>query len=450
MARNRNTRRPTKADLPEDLAGINQVRLTSFQAENILRIKAVRLELDKLGDVITIEGDNEQGKSSVLKSIEMLIAGASTVPPEPIHGDRGQGKVVGRFDTNIGRLVVTKEFKRNKPIKLVVRLEDQKRALSSPQTILDVLLDHIALDPLQFQKMPDEQKGQVIAELAELDLTSINKKRAELYEERTAVNRQVKILGDGYEALVKHEDAPDTEVTVTELVAELELRQKHNAEGERLEETLVMARNTLKAKTEALEAARATVATLENDVAEAESIKSDTLKALAHFEPQDEDKIRQDIAEADEINRKVRENQKRRDVGIDYTKVKEQADNLTTQIEQLDAKKRAMLVEAESRLPVEGLGFNDDGVVTYKGKPFMQAGSSATALISCGVSMALNKDRPLKLMLIDDAEKMDGKTKRKVAEMGLRNGFQICMAQVMSSAGPSAGSVVIEDGEVKG
>lgn len=456
MAKKRKAKRPTKADLPEELIEVTSVKMTSFQAENVLRVKALRLDLDKLGNVVTIEGANEAGKSSALKGIEMSIAGAGVIPADPIHDDHGEGKVISRFDIErpvdearpelgvekFGQLVATREFKRGKPPKLTVRIHGQKRALERPQVIFDILMDHIALDPLQFQKMPDEQKQQILAELAGLDLAPINSKRKGLFDERTEVNRDVKRLEAEHEATTFHDDAPKQEVVVSELVAESDRRRTHNEAGRFLDGTLTQTQREIAEAREKLTALTASLADMQR-------IERETVEKLSAFMPLDEDEVRDQIEAADEINAKVRGNAQFEKTGEAYAESKAEADDLTSQIEKLDADKKQMLVDAESRLPVKGLGFSDEGVVTYKGKPFNQAGKSATAVVSCGVSIKLNEDKMLKILCIDDAEKMDGKTKRKVAEMGVASGFQIFMAQVMPDAGPSKGAVIIEDGEAQ-
>ena len=462
MAKKRKAKRPTKQDLPAELMEVTSVEMTSFQAENVLRIKAFRLDMDKLGNVVTIEGENEAGKSSALKSIEMAIAGAGVIPADPIHGDHGEGKVIARFNIErpvdvddpskgvetFGQLVATREFKRGKAPKLIVRIHGQKRTLASPQTIMEVLLDPIALDPLQFQKMPDEQKQQILAEMTGLDLAAINTKRQQVFDERREVNRDVKRLEAEHDASTFHKDAPQEEVSFAELTKELDRRREHNRGGTRLDEEAKAVAATLARQRLDMESLRQSLADIQKEIAESESRDGELVTKLAEFAPVDEGEVRKQIEDADSINAKVRENARHAKASADFETVKGEADTLTTQIEQLDADKKQMLIDAEKLLPVEGLGFNEDGVVTYKGKPFDQAGKSATAVVSCGVSMKLNEDKMLKILLIDDAEKMDGKTKRKVAEMGAAKGFQIFMAQVMPDAGPSEGAVIIEDGEV--
>ena len=441
MAKKRKAKRPTKEDLPEEVAGIATVKLTSLEAENILRIKAVRLNIDELGDVVTIQARNQQGKSSLLKIVEMAIAGATTIPADPIHGKRGQGKVIARFDTNIGQLVVTREFTRGKDSKLVVRLEGQRRALTKAQTILDVLMDHIGLDLRQFENMPDEEKGQVLAEMTGLDLGAINTKRQQAFDERKEVNRDVKRLKAEHGATTFHRDAPKSEVVVSELVKELDGRREHNARGGELDNTLRAAASTLLQKRDHVKMLHAAIAELEEHEAK-------TLAEVAEFVPLDEDEVRKQIDDADEINAKVRDNAKHAKTKADFASATAEADAFTSQIEQLDADKKKMLVEAESRLPVDGLGFTEDGILTYKGKPFSQAGRSASAVVSCGVSIKLNEDKLLKIVLLDDAEKMDRETRKQIEDMVIANGFQMFMTQVTPDAGPSEGAVIIEDGEV--
>jgi len=462
MAKKRKAKQPTKEDLPDELIEVTSVKLTSVRAENVLRINAFSLDMDKHGNVVTIQGENESGKTSALKSIEMSIAGASVIPADPIHDDHGEGKVVSRFDIErpvdiddpslgvekFGQLVATREFKRGQKPKLTLRIDGQRHSLASPQTIFEVLMDCIALDPLKFQRMPDAEKQQILAELAGLDLVPINGKRKGLFDERTEVNRDVKRLEAEHGATTFHEDAPKDEVVVAELMAELDRRSKHNAKGSELDTDLANISSRLGGMRSALVEAKEKLAAAAAEIAHAEVAESDTIQKLAEFAPMNEDDVRGQIDDADAINAKVRGNAKHAKTGADYKAALAEADDLTAHIEQLDVDKKQMLVDAESRLPVKGLGFSDEGVVTYKGKPFSQAGKSATAVISCAVSMELNENKMLKVVLIDDAEKMDKKTKRTVAEMAVKKGFRLIEAQVMPDAGPSEGAVVIEDGEV--
>ena len=48
-------------------------RIVSLQSTNYKRLKAVRIEPDKDGNLVVIGGNNGQGKSSILDSITNLL-----------------------------------------------------------------------------------------------------------------------------------------------------------------------------------------------------------------------------------------------------------------------------------------------------------------------------------------------------------------------------------------
>lgn len=430
-----------RADLPTELIDVKTVRITSLEADNVLRVRAVRLKFDETG-VLVIEGANEAGKSSVLKIIEMAIAGAATAPPEPIHGNEDEGKIIARFATEVGELVVTKMFIKGKPQRLNVHIEGRRKALSGAQTILDILMDHIALDIRQFARMDDKKKAEVLAQLMGFDCTALDVERDKKFGFRTDINRDVVRLKAEYESLTHHEDAPEQEVSAAELMAELDKRREHNEDGTRLNGILTAASRDLAVSEEK-------VALLEKQLAEAKqgavrfgTNKKKAVEAVAGFQLEDEEEIRQKVAQAGAVNELVRENARKKEARQAFMAKQNESDELTAALEQLDKQKRKSLAEAQERLPVKGLGISN-GAVTYKGKPFSQAGSSATAVTSAAISMALNEDRLLKLIQIDDAEKMDPETTRKVVEMGIAKGFQIIMARVGKGELPT---VVIEDG----
>lgn len=430
-----------RADLPTELIDVKTVRITSLEADNVLRVRAVRLKFDDSG-VLVIEGANEAGKSSVLKIIEMAIAGAATAPAEPIHGDEEEGKIIARFATEVGELVVTKMFIKGKPQRLNIHIEGRRKALSSAQTILDILMDHIALDIRQFARMDDKKKAEVLAQLMGFDSAALDAERGKKFDLRTEVNRDVVRLRAEYESLTHHDDAPNEEVSAAELMSELDDRRQHNESGTKLNSVLTIASDELqKALTEVGSIEQSLVqARLDADFAA--KAKKKAVEAVAGFQPDDEEEIRQKVTKADAINDQVRENAKKKEARAAYLEKQNESDELTAGLGALDLLKKKSLADAQERLPVKGLGISN-GAVTYKGKPFSQAGSSATAVTSAAISMALNEDSLLKLVQIDDAENMDAKTTEKVVQMCVAKGFQIIMARVGKGELPT---VVIEDG----
>ena len=161
---------------------------------------------------------------------------------------------------------------------------------------------------------------------------------------------------------------------------------------------------------------------------------------------QDEAKIMEQITSADDINKKVRDN-------VEREKARRAADIANDNWQQTDvelkdatANREKARLAARENLPIPNLDISESAVL-YKGKPLSQAGKSAELRVSVAVAIALNKDKRVKLLLIDDAEKLDADNVKVVMEMAHEAGFQVIMARV--GDGKTA-SVVIEDGEIKG
>jgi len=451
MAKKRTKKKDT-SELPDELSGITTVQLKTLAATHIMRIRALQVDFDESG-IVVIEGRNQQGKTSIIKALEMCIAGSMTAPPEPIHGDAEQGEVIATFKVHRddqeepGILIVKRIFQRGKQPKLTIHLEGIRRALPRPAEILQILMDHIALDIMQFAKMCGEEQAKVLAELMGYDATALDRKRQAAFDERREVNRDLDRLQKEYEALTQHEDVPEKEVVLSELLAELDVRNEHNGKGKKLQEEAACAIDNLAQAEKELEAAQKALRLAEECVSTVKQVAREATLLAEDFEYQDTGEIRSQIDDAESINAKVRENTQREKKRQEYMKAKDESDALTATIEQLDQEKRAKLQEAQEKLPVKGLGIKE-GVVTYNGKPFSQAGDSATIITSTAISMALNADRPLKLVLIDKAEQIDPPTRSQVKQMVRQGGFQLMMTMVMQEGGPGEGSIVIEDGAV--
>lgn len=420
------------------IEGDDNLPLTSLEVSNILRLRAFKVSMDPKG-VVIIEGNNQQGKSSAVRSLTILLAGMNKTPSEPIHGDKKTGEIVGLF----GHLTVRKVFKRGKPAKLTIESEDI--SYSKPQTMLEGLLKQISLDIGEFTSMDDKKRFDTIAKVMGVNIAEMEAKRKRLYEERRDANRDLKRLKTEYDGMPHHDDAPDAEVDVTDLMAKLEDARTHNRKGEKLDseyEQRMQELERLKAEASDL---RKQLDEVESQIKMSDMWKKEATAEIASFEATDTSRLEEQIANASSINAQVADNERRAEARTKYMKAEAEATALNDQLEELDRLKKEKTQEAQDRLPIPGLTLGEDEVL-YKGKPLSQAGSSATALVSAAIAMALNKDSRIKLLLIDDAEKFDPPTTRKILEMAHNNGFQVIMARV--GDGEKA-TVVIEDGVVK-
>lgn len=195
-------------------------RIISLTAENIMRLSAVHIEPS--GNVVKIAGRNGQGKSSVLNAIAMALGGMDEVPAEPIHAGTDRARVILETED----FVITRTFT-TRGSELVVKDRKGMKA-TGPQSLLNRLASKCTFDPLAFLRLdPSKQKTQLMTLLG-LDFAEEDHHRKQLYDERTAVNRQLADATALFNSLPHHQDAPATEVSMTELIAELEKAQAAN------------------------------------------------------------------------------------------------------------------------------------------------------------------------------------------------------------------------------
>jgi len=167
----------------------------------------------------------------------------------------------------------------------------------------------------------------------------------------------------------------------------------------------------------------------------------DAIEEASNCKDLDVETIKQQIADADGTNAKIRENAERRRLSGEADEAEAQSNDLTEILDKLDAEKAKALAEAS--FPVEGLAFDSDGV-TYNGIPFEQSSSAEQLRISVAMGLALHND--LKVLLIRDGSLLDADSLRMVAEMATDADAQVWIERV--SDGDEV-TVIIEDGMVK-
>ncbi len=409
------------------------MKITRLTAENIKRIKAVDITPD--GNLVVIGGRNAQGKTSVLDSITYALAGALSHPDQPIRDGQDKAKIVCELDD----LIVTRTFTPKGGSLIVSNKEGAKYA--SPQAMLDELTGKLTFDPLAFSRMPPKEQVNTLKSLVGLDFSELDERRQELYDERTLVNREVSKQQANVGAMPEFPDAPDDEVSISELMKELAIRESHNRfnEAKRVE--------MVHADTRVLNQS-CKVAKLEQELKEAkvalagEQAKLRVLQAeVEPLKGADEQEIRNQIEGADMINRKVRSNRVRaqRKQGLE-SKQQETAD-LSAEIQTIDDDKITSLSDA--KFPIAGLSFNSSTVL-FNGLPFNQASSAEQLRVSVAMGLAINPD--IKVLLIRDGSLLDEDNLAIIAKMVTEADAQIWIERVGDD---DEMAIIIEDGTIR-
>lgn len=428
------------------------LRIISLEAENVKRLRAVHIEPS--GDMVVIGGNNGQGKTSVLDSIEMALGGKNRIPRRPVR----DGEDTARVICDMGSLIVRRTFTADGKTSVVVETNDGAR-YASPQHMLDELVGGLSFDPLEFTRLPPPKQLEVLRELVGIDFAELNGKRDSHYRGRTDANRRVKELTGQMAGTEHHGACPETEISITDLVAELETAQKlervHEVAADRVTAAnaafVHLREHTLTERQQDVVRARDMLAQAEARVADTakemettgEAIVSRRADEVAALEAiPDIVEINGRLAGAEDINRKVRENANRARIEANLAAAVLESETLTGQINGVDATKRKLVEAAD--FPIDGLALDDDGV-TFGGIPFEQGSQAEQLRVSVAIGLAMNPK--LRVLLIRDGSLLDADSMGLLAKLATDAGAQIWLERVGDT---DDCAVIIEDGMVRG
>jgi len=431
-------------------------KIVSLTVSNFKRISAAHIEPD--GSVVILGGANEAGKTSVLDAIMAALAGGRAIPTEPVR----RGAVKGSVEVDLGDVVIVRTFTPSGG-SLKVRTKDGAN-YSRAQSWLDARIGDLSCDPLAFMreaKATPKKAAERLRRIVGVDTSALDVERAQVYDERRDIGRDVKRERGAAESMPCYPDAPAEEVepqvvSAAALLAEVReaeetVRRVEQAQGDierveatvqhwqreeaRLLEALAEARRNTRRATEPMEEAKANLERARQTVIDPAPLR-DQLDSLE----QSNEHAR---AEAEGINRQVRANRAREAQQRRAEAAQATYDARTARIEAIDEERRAMLAAAE--FPVPGLSFDEAGGITYQGLPLEQASGAVQIRVSMAVALAANPE--IRVVLIRDASLLDEGNMKLIAEMAEEHGAQVWLERVGDR---DEGAVVIEDGQIRG
>lgn len=436
--------------------------VVGLEVRNILGVKTIALDFDPKGELVVIGGNNANGKSSLIRGLEMAIEGAAAMPAETLRRGAASGfsKVTLAGPDGAPRFHVERRVTPRGTTLVVTDAEGDK--LGSPQGLLDGFISAIGFDPLEFARLAgDDPKkaADVLRGLVGIDFADLDAARDNAANERLLARRDVASLEAQLAAKPPlHRDVPAEPVSVADLTAELSAAQaeidrvRELGEGARLaNEAADRVRGEIDEAEDALAAARAEVERLEALVETRREDLSDLLSRAAEATERhraglaglpDTGAISARIAESDDVNRKVRENAERRALEARLRAARDEFDAAQRAIEDAAEQRRKRIAEAS--FPVDGLGFDEAGTVTLNDLPFAQASDAERVRTSLAVGMALNP-RLRAITCRRGGNDLDGRALALVREMARERGFLVVCERVGDGAEVQ---VVIEDGEV--
>lgn len=436
------------------------MQILSVRAKGFKGIELIEMRPKKT--VTVLGGRNRQGKSSLLDGIAAALGGKKLCPEKPIRDGQDSACVTVELDGEPTKMIppitVTREFYRKEDgtvdSKLEIITKDGYKA-PSPQTMLNDLMGKLGFDPESFLRMDPKKQAEVLRELVGLDFSELDAEYKKIYDRRTVLTGEGKKLKSQLEAAPLHKDAPEQEVSVSQLAAQLNEVHAANRKNESQRELLRTLEHSAKAAETAIGAAEQEVARLQEQLARATgALKSardkhddalgkvtEQTKLVNALKDQDTSDIEKKIASAEELNRMVRENAKHNELAESVQAKQKEWLAASTRLKEIEAQKEEM--RRSAKWPVDGLGYDDTGV-TYNGRPFAQGSSYEQRKVAMGICVALSPN--LKFAFLKDGSLLDEESMVEFAELAAENGIQLFVERV--GKGPEC-NIIIESGLVE-
>ena len=422
-----------------------QLKIVEFRAENFKALKAI--EIKTHGNSVIISGPNAAGKSSVLDAIWFALAGkdALKMNPDPVrHGER-----VAKVTLDLGYVGDNNFVKNAYTVTRTWSNGDSKLKITNnmgmtygrPAGVLSSIVGDLSFDPLAFAGQSDKDQLKTLLELVNLpiDIYALDDDRRVKYDARRLINRAINHL-EGKVAGFPVVDAPNKEVNTSDIMSAMELATTEISNNKDIRADYTQ---RLDAKSELI----ASIKNLENDLLRKQDVLVTLECGIDQLKPQVDSLIDPDLTvfkdqlqNAEQINSNVRSMQQRNQIIAELNAEKENSEELTAKINEIDELKEHTLQEAN--MPIDGLSFDSEGV-NYNGSVFEQCSSAEKLKVSLAIAMAMNPK--LRVIRIMDGSLLDSSNMVIIEEMAKDNDFQVWI-ELVDESGKLG--VYIEDGSV--
>lgn len=428
---------------------VKKLELVNFQV-----IKEFNADFD--GNVYFITGDNELGKSTVLKAIGALLTGNRDAVLK--NGEsKGFAKMIVGDDGE--EYEVELKFTKANP-RGTLSIKSKTTGMKSDNvSMLQKIFGYTDFDAVEFSRWSETAEGrrkqievvksllpeEVRTRIAEIDTTV-----AGLKTERTGVNRDLKTYKSISDAAGQGLTTQDLKTyakpkDITELMKEqaenaqliekaktvrsaLEQRKKQLEEiPERLAEAKATYEKAIEEAKKAIERTeklyKEAIAQIESEKADYEARKANAEKWLANYEENNPEKL----DTADQL-RKAEEHNKKAAKVADYLSKKKQADDKKAEAEKMDSEIEELSAEREklissAKLPISGLSFSDDGLV-LNDVPFVAGKVSDSQIMEVAAKLIIASNPTVKVFRIARGESLGQKRLQAILDLAKKEGFQ--------------------------
>lgn len=407
------------------------MKINKLEIENVKRVKAVKTEFTPNG-LTVIGGNNNQGKTSILDAIAWTLGGnkykpsqaqrQGSVTPPHLHVVMNNGLIVERSGKNSTLKVIDPNGKKG------------------GQQLLNDFVEELAINLPKFMESTSKEKTNTLLQIIGVGskLQELEMKEGELYNERRTIGQIADQKKKFAEEQKYYPDAPHELVPVNELIKQQQDILAQNGENQRKRDNLsrLEEQHTFQARKvsqlmKELEKEQAKLAELTEDINLAK-------KSVLELKDESTEELERNLAEIDEINRKVRANLDKDKAEEDANQYKDKYQELTRDIEAVRKEKADLLNSADLPLPELSV---DNGELIYKGQKWDNMSGSDQLKVSTAIVRKLKPN--CGFILLDKLEQMDMQTLEEFNHWLEQEQLQGIATRV--STGDEC-SIIIEDG----
>ena len=452
---------------------IKHLQLLNFQV-----IESFEADFD--GSVYFITGDNELGKSTLLKAIGALLTGnrddvlrngATKGFAKMIVGDDGE-----EYDVQLS-------FTEANPRGTLTIKQKTTGMATNNVSMLQRIFGYQDFDAVEFSRWSETAEGRrkqiavvkaLLPEPVRKRIEEIDETVSALKQERTGVNRDVKTFAGFVETIKQQLDPGDVEKYSAPMdVTALMERQQTNAaliekaktvraavaqrteqlaaiparieaEKAKADETRKVYADRVAATKAAYEQALAdekdatakidailseNLAAIEADRASFAERKANGEKWLAKYEannPENTD-VPALLEQAEAHNKRYHAVCQFKEKQTQYNTIKAKSEEMDRQIAELSTERADLIANAE--LPIAGLSFTDDGL-ELNGVPFVPGKVSDSQTMEIAAKLVIASNPTVKVFRIARGESLGAKRLQTIVDIARKNGFQGFIEQV--------------------
>ena len=401
------------------------MKIIKLQSQNFKRLKAVTIE--PKGNTVIVSGKNGQGKSSILDSIFVALAGKDKDLLKPIR----DGETKAEITVETEGYFIKRLFKQGRTELEVISKDGE--IMSKPQTFLDSVVGKLSFDPLEFASLKAAEQRELLLKLTNINLGKFTVERKKLYDER----HDIGVLRD---SLADHafDEIGQAEAKVKEGRKDVQLLRAQEREYQENNSKFILAQERVKQCAQKMKEINDRILALQKEFEEVKAeYERNGLIGPVYVGIDYQGKIAAALdhnAAVDRAASVLEAYNKRKVYQVQY-------DEFSSKIENLDLEKEKALQSA--KMPIEGLSVTEDAV-TYNKIPFHQLSSAEKLKVSMAIAMAMNPE--LRVIRILDGSLLDEDNMKVIEQMAKDQDYQVWV-EVVDSSGKVG--FYVEDGEIQ-